>query len=74
MNLLEADVALVPIGVVTVTSTMPAACDGGAAVSDSGVRTVELAVTPPNRTVAPSWNSRPVTVTVGAQLVDSSEA
>src|SRR4051794_35427212 len=53
VNLLAPDVALVPIGVWTVTSTVPAPWAGAVAVIDSGVTTVELAVTDPNFTVAP---------------------
>ena len=53
MNVSEALVALVPLGVVTVTSTAPAACAGEVAVIEVALTTEKLAP-PCRRTTPPS--------------------
>src|SRR6266516_4030006 len=69
-------VALVPSRVVTVTSTVPRACAGATAVSDSGdVTFTDDDAALPNFTLVPlSANSVPVIATVGAQALLSSGA
>jgi hypothetical protein len=58
-------VVLVPAGVVTVTSTVPAACAGAVAWSSVAETNVtDVAGMPPNETVAPAMKCRPVIVTV----------
>ncbi len=57
------DVA-VPPGVVTTTSTVPAACAPVTAVIDVAEATItDVAATPPIETVAPAMKPEPVTVT-----------
>ena len=65
VNWAAAEVAEVPPAVVTVTSTLPAACAGLVAVSVVAEVTATLvAVLPPKLTVAPGWKLVPVIVTV----------
>ena len=57
------DVADVPVALVTVTSTVPAACAGEVAVIDVAPFTVTVAELAPNFTVEPAVKLVPVTVT-----------
>ena len=52
-----------PLGVVTVTSYVPAALTGAVAVIEVGLVTVKLAADAPNRTAVAPVKSVPVTVT-----------
>ena len=64
MNLSAADVALVPPGVVTVTSTVPAAPAGDVMERDVGEATTNpVPATVPNFTTVAPVNPVPVTVT-----------
>src|SRR2546425_4763010 len=66
VNRSAGDVALVPPGFVTVTSTTPAACAGlvaSSSVSDSTVKLV-AAVAPKSTLVTPLQNAKPVTDTM----------
>jgi hypothetical protein len=58
-----AEVADVPLTVVTVTSTTPAACAGAVAVIDVALFTVKLAGEPPNETAVAPVRSVPVMIT-----------
>ena len=60
----EALVALVPLGVVTVTSTAPAACAGEVAVIEVALTTVKLAAVPPNDTAVAPVKFVPLIVTL----------
>jgi hypothetical protein len=63
-------VALVPAGVVTVTSTLPAAPAGAVAVTDVADPTVKLAFVAPNFTDVAPVNPVPVIVTAVPPAVD----
>ena len=65
MNVSAALVALVPLGVVTVTSTAPAACAGEVAVIEVALTTAKLAAAvPPNDTAVAPVKLLPVMVTL----------
>ena len=64
MNVSAALVALVPPGVVTVTSTAPAACAGEVAVIEVALTTEKLAAVPPNDTAVAPVKLLPVMVTL----------
>ena len=57
------DVADVPVALVTVTSTVPAACAGAVAVIDVAPLTMTIAELVPNFTVEPAVKFAPVMVT-----------
>ncbi len=64
VKLSSPDVALVPLGVVTVTCTVPGACAGLTALTWESETNVKLAAVDPNETPSTPVNPQPLIVTL----------